>query len=132
MKKVRITSIEIIGYLGIILWVAIILLREYNVSDHAGYQFLIGILPNAGAAWVATMFGKWVIDYIFKQKYTIKTHAVICACILALALGSEIVHDLFLNSPFDLYDILVTIIAQMIMLFVPILLKNKRFSGIAS
>jgi len=46
MKKIRVGSIETLGYIGIIIWVAVIFLREYNLSDNSVYLFFLGILPN--------------------------------------------------------------------------------------
>ena len=131
MKKLRIGSIEILGYIGIIIWVTVNILREYNLSDNSVYLFFLGMLPNLGAAWVAAMFGKWIVIFVWKRSLTVKIHLFICMGIFALAIGSEIVHDLFLNSPFDTYDILITIIAQIFIFFIPILTKDKYFSNYA-
>jgi len=131
MKKLRIGSIEILGYTGIIIWVTVNILREYNLSDNSVYLFFLGMLPNLGAAWVVTMFGKWIVIFVWKRSLTVKIHLFICMGIFVLAIGSEIVHDLFLNSPFDTYDILITIIAQIFIFFIPILTKDKYFSNYA-
>jgi len=131
MKKIRVGSIETLGYIGIIIWVAVIFLREYNLSDNSVYLFFLGILPNLGAAWAATMFGKWLVIFVWKRSLTVKTHLFICMGIFALVLGSEIIHDLFLNSSFDIYDILITFIGQVLMLSIPVFIKDKYFSNYA-
>lgn len=128
MKKVTIGSVEVLGYIGMVIWVAVIFLRKYSWLDNSVYLFLLGILPNLGAAWVMTMFGKWIVISSGKRNFTVKVHLFICIGVFVLALGSEIIHDLFLKSPFDLYDILITIIAQIFMFFIPILTKDKYFS----
>ena len=128
MKKIRIGSIEILGYIGIIIWVAVVFLRDNNVSDNNVYLFFLGILPNLGATWAATMFAKWVVIFGWKRNLTVKKHFIICAGIFALAFGSEMIHSLFLSSPFDIYDILITIIAQIVIFFIPILTKDRYFS----
>ena len=120
---------EILGYVGILIWVAVTLLRNSHLSNNAIYLFFIGILPNLGAAWTVTMFSKWIIIFLLKQKYTVKKHCILCFGITFLALGSEIIHDLFLNSSFDFYDMLITVIAQLIMFFLPILIKDKYFKN---
>lgn len=43
MKKIRIGSIEILGYIGIIIWVAVFFLREYNLPANSVYLFFLGI-----------------------------------------------------------------------------------------
>lgn len=131
MKKIRIGSIEVMGYIGIIVWVGIVFLRQYSLSDNSVYLFFRGILPNLGAAWAATMFGKWIVIFIWKRSLSVKMHLFICIGVFTLALGSEIIHHLFLNSPFDKYDILITLIAQIGIFFIPILTKDKYFSSYA-
>jgi len=131
MKRIKIGVVEILGYIGIIIWVAIIFLREYNLSDNRVYLFFIGILPNLAAAWGTTMFAKWIVIFVCKRSITVKIHLLLCMGIIAFAFGSEIVHDLFLSSPFDVYDMIITFIAQIIMFLTPILTKDKYFSNYA-
>lgn len=52
MQKNKMGSVEILGYVGILLWLGVIVLREMNLSAGPAYQFLLGVLPNVGAAWV--------------------------------------------------------------------------------
>jgi len=129
MRKIKFGSVEIFGYIGIITWVTVNLLRGYAVSDHAVYVFLLGILPNLGAAWGMTMFGKWGVVFILKKKITFKIHLCLCAGVFALALLSEIIHHLYLNSPFDIYDIIITAFAQIAIFTVPLFLKDEYFGN---
>ena len=129
MKKIKIGSVEALGYIGMILWVAVILLRGNYTSDNSVYLFIIGSLPNMAAAWLFTMLGKWMVIFLFKRKYTLKIHLAVCGGILAIALLSEIIHAVFFASPFDIYDMLVTVIAQTVMFFIPVLTKDKYFSS---
>lgn len=121
-------SVEILGYAGIFLWVAIILLRGMYLTNNNLYLFLLGILPNLAAAWAMTMFTKWAILFIFKKNITIKIHFCVCVAIIFLASISEVIHDMFLSSPFDIYDIMITVVAQLFIFLMPIVLKDKYFS----
>ena len=129
MKKIKFGIIEILGYIGLIVWLAVNQLRSIYLSDNATYIFLLGILPNLGAAWAMTMFGKWLILLALKQSYSIKKHRLLCFGILGLGLASEIIHDLFLNSPFDIYDMLITVVAQGGMYCLPVRFKDMDFDG---
>lgn len=129
MKKIKIGSVEVLAYIGTFIWVMVMFLRGSNLSFNNVSLLLLGILPNLGAAWLATLFGKWIVIYILKQDITIKMHLFICIGVFVLAFASEIMHDLFLNSPFDIYDVIITAIAQLAMFFVPILTKDKYFSN---
>lgn len=131
MKKIRLGSVEVLGLMGLmglVIWGAVVLLRAVAPPTGAAARFWLGSLPNLGAAWGATMFAKWVLVRGFKQKYTSIMHFLVCAAILLLALGSEIVHDVFLGSPFDPYDMLFTGIAQLLMAFLPILLRDGEIA----
>ena len=132
MRKIKFGSMELLGYTGMLLWMAVLLLRSRNLSDNTVYLFLLGILPNLAAAWTMTMFGKWFILFVCKQRYTVKKHYILCLGIMILALLSEWIHDVFLNSPVDFYDILITLIAQLVLLFLPMLIKDKYFEGYPS
>jgi len=129
MKKIKFGSMEILGYMGGLIWGAVILLRGISFSNNSIYLFLVGILPNLGAAWVTTMFGKWIVLFICKQDYSIKKHCIFCFGIIILAFLSELIHDSFLNSTFDIYDMVITIIAQLIVFSVPIVTKDKYFKN---
>ena len=129
MKKIKFGSIEILGYMGGLIWVAVILLRGISFFNNSIYLFLIGILPNLGAAWVITMFSKWIILFMCKHNYSIKIHCIICFGVIIFAFVSELIHDSFLKSPFDICDIVITIIAQLTIFFIPIVTKDKYFKN---
>jgi len=131
VNKIKFGSIEILGYIGGLIWIAVILLRNLSFSDNFICLFFLGILPNLGAAWAMTMFSKWILLFVCKQDYSIKKHCMICFGIAILAFASELIHDSFLNSPFDIYDMMITIIAQLIVFFVPIVTKDKYFKNYA-
>lgn len=120
MKKIEYGLTEYLGIAGSFIWVIVIMLRGLNLSNNSIYNFILGILPNLGAAWIFTLLFKWLIIYVFKKQYNIKTHAMVCVSIFVLALISEIIHHYFLNSPFDIFDMVITIIAQGIIFFIPI------------
>lgn len=127
MKKIKLGSMEWLGGIGIFLWVATVVLRDDNFSSHALYIFIMGILPNLAAAWVFTIFGKWVVIFSLKRAYSTKIHLINCAGVFIMAFLSEVVHDLFLNSPFDVFDILITVVAQVFIFALPLLVNDKYF-----
>ena len=129
MNKIKFGSMEILGYIGGVIWIAVILLRALSFSDNFIYLFFRGILPNLGAAWVMTMFSKWILLLVCKQNYSMKKHCIICFGIVILAFASELIHDSFLNSPFDICDIVITIIAQLAIFLIPIVTKDKYFKN---
>jgi hypothetical protein len=127
MKKIKLGTVEVLGCIGLLIWAAVILLRQLDLSENTFYIFTLGVLPNLGAAWVVTLFGKWACLFIMRQPYSTKKHLILSLVIIALALASESVHDAFLATPFDRHDILLTLVAQVIILLLPSALNDKYF-----
>ena len=109
MKDIKLT--QVLGIIGILLWAVTIFLRETSVRAISGMGFILGVMPNFAAVWFFASCVCQVYETYYKKAFTLKSMMITLGCIFIGALGSEIVHDLFLNSPFDGYDILVTIIA---------------------
>lgn len=112
----RYSSTSILGIIGMVTWIATILLRELSINNIC-ISFILGIMPNISAAWLFI----WLGETIVKQKSissNFRIISIISGLIFLLALISEIIHDKFLNSPFDVYDIIATIVSIAIYLVV--------------
>lgn len=107
MRKQSITSI--FGIVGIVSWSITIFLREEAINS-AYLNFILGVMPNISAAWFFIWVGE-IISNIKKYNFNFKIASRISGVIFILALISEIIHDLFLNSPFDIYDIIGTVLS---------------------
>lgn len=108
MKKYTVTSV--FGIIGIISWAITILLRETNLINIDIINFKLGVMPNIGAEW----FFIWMVEIIYekiKKDFTFKIAIKVSGVIFLMAVLSEVVHDMFLNSPFDIFDIIATILA---------------------
>ena len=127
MNRIKRESTEKLGCIGGFIWSLVYFMRDMNLSDNEVVKFLLGVLPNLGAAWAFTMLGKWIILYTIKKSMTLKIHFVLCASVLVFAVASEIIHDKLLNSPFDIWDIILTIIAQLVIAFLPFWTKDACF-----
>ena len=108
MKKYTIT--HIFGIIGVLFWSGTVLLREMLLSDSGVINFILGIMPNISASWVFIWIGEKLINKV-NRDFTFKTASIISGVIFLLALISEIIHEMFLNSPFDVNDIIATIVA---------------------
>lgn len=110
------------GLAGSILWLATIFLREMSINNSI-INFMLGIMPNLAATWVFI----WFAELIFISKkyvFTMKRAIFSSGTVFVLALISEIIHDIYLNSPFDINDIVATIISIVLYLIVFCLKKN--------
>lgn len=123
MKKVTTTSV--FGIVGIISWTLTLLLRETTVNSMETVKFILGVMPNISATW----FFIWIGEIIFTRlnmNFTFKISAITSGLIFLFSITSEIIHDLFLNSPFDMYDITGTIFAITLYLTTFYINKNRR------
>lgn len=114
-----------LGVIGAILWAATIILRETTLNSIGILNFILGITPNIGAAWLFAFLIENAYSSLLKRKFTIKAAVATSIAIWVLSLGSETIHDLFLNSPFDINDIIATSFALMIF-FINFYLRGKE------
>lgn len=112
MKKYNITSI--LGIIGIVTWTITIFLRELSLNN-IYISFILGIMPNISATWLFI----WMGEIIVNRKnihFNFKVASITSWLIFLFAIISEIIHDIFLNSSFDIYDIIATLVSIIIYL----------------
>lgn len=117
-----------LGVIGAILWAATIILRETRLNSIGILNFILGITPNIGAAWLFAFLIENTYSSLLKRRFAIKAAAATSIAIWILSLASEIIHDLFLDSPFDINDIIATSFA-LIIFFINFYLRNKGLSS---
>jgi len=122
MKKYTITYV--FGIIGALSWSGTVLLREMLLSDSSVLNFILGIMPNISASWVFIWIGEKLINKA-KRDFTFKVASIVSGVIFLFALISEIIHEMFLNSPFDVNDIIATILAILFYLIVLYISKHK-------
>mgnify|MGYP004535311055 FL=1 len=106
----KFTTTYIIGVIGIVTWALTIFLRGTQLSAVNSIAFILGVMPNISATWLFIWIAEFICEKLSKV-FTFKISIISCGAILILAFISEIVHDLFLNSPFDVNDMIATICA---------------------
>ena len=122
MKKYTIT--HVFGIIGVLSWSGTVLLREMLLSDIGVLNFILGIMPNISASWVFMWIGEKLINKESKD-FTFKAASIVSGVIFLFALISEIIHEMFLNSPFDANDIIATIVAIIFYLALFYISKHK-------
>ena len=120
MKKHTITSV--FGIIGILSWTITIFFREISI-DNTSINFLLGVMPNLSAAWAFIWLGEIIVN---KKNidFKFKIASAISVLIFLLSIISEVIHDLFLNSSFDIYDLISTVIS--IIMYLTLLYFNKN------
>lgn len=106
----KFTTTYIIGVIGIVTWALTIFLRGTQLSTVNSIAFILGVMPNISATWLFIWIAEFICEKLSKV-FTFKISIISCGTILILAFISEIVHVLFLNSPFDVNDMIATICA---------------------
>lgn len=121
MRKYTITSI--LGIIGIISWTMTIFLREQSIKNEC-LNFILGIMPNISATWFFIAAGEYIISSK-NINFNFNKAKSTSLMVLLFAVASEIIHHLFLNSTFDIYDIIATIISIIIYLIIFYYNKSK-------
>ena len=113
MKKITITLI--FGLIGVVLWNVTNILRTTSLINIDILRFILGIMPNIAACWVFIWVGELIITKI-NNNYNSIFASIVSGVVFLLAIISEFIHDKFLNSPFDINDIIATILSIIIYL----------------
>ena len=95
-------------------WTITIFLRELSLTN-INISFILGIMPNISATWLFI----WMGEIIVNRKnihFNFKVASITSWLIFLFAIISEIIHDIFLNSSFDIYDIIATLVSIIIYL----------------
>ena len=123
MKKYTVTSV--FGIIGITSWAITILLRETYLVNIDVIKFKLGVMPNIGAVWFFIQMVEIIYEKI-KKDFTFKISIKVSGIIFLMAVLSEVVHDMFLNSPFDIFDIIATILAITIYLIILYIFERNK------
>ncbi len=122
MNKHTITSV--FGIIGVLSWSLTILLREVTLNGIDTITFILGIMPNISACWFFIWLGEIIVNKM-NDDFTFKVASIISGVIFLLAIISELIHDIFLNSHFDINDIIATILAITLYLIIFYITKYK-------
>jgi hypothetical protein len=107
-----------LGFVGVILWVLVIFLREMPIVHHPSANIWLGIAPNLGVALLLPMLLANYYPVVSKRGLTRQHFLNGLAVIFTVLLLSEVVHDIFLNSRFDIWDLAASLVALVIMALV--------------
>jgi hypothetical protein len=127
-EKGKVTLIDVLGLIGAFLWALTIFLRETALMHNEFISFLLGIAPNFGVALLLPMFAVIYYPILFKKHITFKKFILILIAIFLLLIVSEVVHAKFLDSRFDFYDMIASLIALGVMIL-SYKYKHKKISN---
>nr|WP_307990605.1 hypothetical protein [uncultured Niameybacter sp.] len=115
-----------IGILGMLIWALAGFLRDTWVASIPVVNFILGIAPNFGALWGFASLVEYNYPILFKKEFTFRLAVISVMGIFLLALLSEIIHDVFLGSPFDIYDMIATFITADIYVLLSFFTYSKK------
>lgn len=115
MGKDKITLIRILGIIGALIWTLTILLRDVGIINNGFIKFLLGIAPNFAVGLLIPALIIICYPIIFKREILFKEFILMLVGSYILILSSEIVHDRFLNSSFDILDMIASLVGFVIM-----------------
>lgn len=115
VQKNRFSLFNLLGLLGVFLWVTVIFFREAPGIDYPGIRFWLGIAPNFGAALLLPVLFANYFPVLFKRPLTRLHFSYGLAGVFAALFFSEVIHAVFLNSMFDIWDLAASLIGLVIM-----------------
>lgn len=128
-RKLRISSIEIMAILGLIIWLLTIFLRKYYSINSVVPIFMSH--PSFGGAWIATAMLKQPFSPTFSTnkvstiEFSKKTLMYICIVFVLMSFINELLPLINTSAVFDVYDVLATVLAEIIAFSIPVILKEK-------
>ena len=129
-RTIEISSIEIMAILGLLIWLITILLRHYYSINSVVAIFYF--TPSFGGAWIATAMLKQLFSPVFGESKAIsnigfskKVLFCICVSVIFMSFINELLSCINTSAVFDLYDVLATILAEIIAFSIPVIRKEK-------
>ena len=129
-RTIEISSIEIMAILGLLIWLITILLRHYYSINSVVPIFYI--TPSFGGAWIATAMLKQLFSPVFGEskafsniEFSQKVLFCICVSVIFMSFINELLPCINTSTVFDLYDVLATILAEIIAFSIPVIRKEK-------
>lgn len=111
MEKKDVALLKLIGAIGMLVWALAVVLRGTPIAANETIDFFLGIAPNFGVGLLLPPLSIIYYPVIFKKESTFKQFILILIGIFILLFASEVIHDKFLNSSFDIYDMIASLVA---------------------
>ena len=108
----------VLAFAGALIWSITIFLRGTAVVDYYIIKQILWVAPNIGAVWMGIGFTFMLYPYIFKKEFNTKNIYFLIGIILLLLLVSEIIHHFFLESPFDIWDMIASLLASIVIILI--------------
>lgn len=109
---------SILAVAGVIMWSAVIFLRETPLMDNAVLRRILWVAPNFGVVWACVGFIFMLFPLIFKREFDPKHTLHLVGGILTLLILSEVVYNVFLDSPFDVWDMAASAVASIVVIMI--------------
>ena len=108
----------VLAFTGALIWSATVFLRETALIDYDIIRQILWVAPNIGAVWMGVGFTFMLYPYIFKKEFNTKNIYFLIGIILLLLLASEIIHHFFMESPFDIWDMIASLLASIVIILI--------------
>jgi len=117
---------QILFFLGNIIWSLTIFLRSTTLNENEVSRAILGRTPNFGAVWAGIGLPYIVFPLIFKKEFNPKYNYYLVAIVMVIIVISEVIHHFFLNSKFDIWDMIVSMIASLLFIVIPLVIKPEK------
>jgi hypothetical protein len=117
---------SILAIIGVSIWSATIFLRNTGLMEFNLTRTILLHTPNFGAVWAGVGMAFICYPIFFKKEFELKYFYHLIGLVLLIMLASEIIHFLYLGSPFDIWDLATSVIASMLLTIVYEIKKRKN------
>lgn len=106
--------IKFMAFFGYFLWIITYLLRSIALNISGIVDLIVGVLPNFGVALSFPYLAAFLCETAKHGKYRVYRDKMFYISIVLgfiLLFIIELWHDIFMNSPFDINDLVASILA---------------------
>ena len=107
------------------MWTAAVSLRGTALMDNTFWARLIWVAPNFGVVWAGVGFTYMLYPRIRQREFEPKHTIPLVGIILAVLLLAEIIHHYFLDSPFDVWDMVASAVSAGVIITIYIFKKRN-------
>ena len=107
------------------MWAATSFLRGTSLMEYEVIKQILWRTPNFAAVWVGIGLTYITFPLVLKKEFDPKHTYLSVGIIMAILVILEIVHHVFLDSPFDIWDIVASVIA---LIFIIVIHATKEYN----
>jgi hypothetical protein len=116
---------KVVALIGAIMWGATVFLRDTFLMDNLFIKQFLWVAPNLSAVWVGVGLPIVYYEHFAKKQFNFKYIYTLVGMCLVILLASELIHPLYSDSQFDIWDMAASLLAGVVVIIVHVI--GKRY-----